>query len=173
MTEIFYKHNAAVQLLAEWEKKGYECKPITIGANTDPYQPIERRFGLTRRVLELCLEVRQPVTVTTKSALVERDGGAEELPIDRIVVETVGVGQVEVDVAGAADSTVVVVTPAVVAAVAPSSLASPHAATTSANASSSSIQARLLVNMDVDPPLDEQRSAGRERPIGREGTRVR
>src|SRR5690606_21091106 len=45
-TQIFYKPNAVELLLAEWSRPGYECKPITIGANTDPYQPAERRLGL-------------------------------------------------------------------------------------------------------------------------------
>ncbi|MBT8107690.1 MAG: PA0069 family radical SAM protein [Gammaproteobacteria bacterium] len=72
-TEIFYKQNAAAQLLAEWEKKGYECKPITIGANTDPYQPAEKRLEITRQLLTLFLEHRHPVTLITKSHLIIRD----------------------------------------------------------------------------------------------------
>jgi DNA repair photolyase len=72
-TEIFYKPNAATRLLAEWEKKGYTCKPITIGANTDPYQPAEKTLGITRQLLELFLEHRHPVTLITKSHLVSRD----------------------------------------------------------------------------------------------------
>ena len=72
-TEIFYKPNAASRLLAEWEKKGYACKPITIGANTDPYQPAEKTLGITRQLLELFLEHRHPVTLITKSHLISRD----------------------------------------------------------------------------------------------------
>jgi DNA repair photolyase len=72
-TEIFYKHNAAAQLLAEWEKKGYECKPITIGANTDPYQPAEKGLEITRQLLTLFLEHGHPVTLITKSHLISRD----------------------------------------------------------------------------------------------------
>lgn len=44
-----------------------------MGTNTDPYQPIEARYGITRQVLELCLETRHPVSITTKSARVTRD----------------------------------------------------------------------------------------------------
>jgi DNA repair photolyase len=44
-----------------------------MGTNTDPYQPIEERYRLTRQVLEVCLEARHPVTITTKSARVLRD----------------------------------------------------------------------------------------------------
>ncbi len=72
-TEIFYKPNAASQLLATWEKKGYECRPIAIGANTDPYQPAEKTLGITRQLLELFLRHRHPVTLITKSHLVSRD----------------------------------------------------------------------------------------------------
>jgi DNA repair photolyase len=72
-TQIFYKPNAVTQLLAAWEKKGYECKPITIGANTDPYQPAEKDHSITRQLLEQFLEYRHPVTLITKSNLVVRD----------------------------------------------------------------------------------------------------
>ena len=44
-SKIFYKPNAVERLLEEWEKPKYECKPITIGANTDPYQPADRGAG--------------------------------------------------------------------------------------------------------------------------------
>ena len=72
-TRIFYKPNAASQLLEEWEKKNYECKPITIGANTDPYQPAEKKLEITRQLLELFLECRHPVSIITKSNLITRD----------------------------------------------------------------------------------------------------
>ena len=72
-TEIFYKPNAAAQLLSAWEKKSYSCKPITIGANTDPYQPAEKTLEITRQLLELFLEHRHPVTLITKSHLIARD----------------------------------------------------------------------------------------------------
>ncbi|MDX1515961.1 MAG: PA0069 family radical SAM protein [Woeseiaceae bacterium] len=72
-TRIFYKPNAAERLLAEWQKPAYECEPITIGANTDPYQPAEKRLHITRDLLELFLKHRHPVNVITKSTLIERD----------------------------------------------------------------------------------------------------
>jgi DNA repair photolyase len=72
-TQIFFKPNAAARLLEAWEKPGYECKPITIGANTDPYQPAERAHKVTRQLLELFLEHRHPVNIITKSNLVCRD----------------------------------------------------------------------------------------------------
>ena len=72
-TKIFYKPNATSQLVAEWQKPGYECKPITIGANTDPYQPAERSLKLTRNLLESFHQYRHPVNLITKSHLIERD----------------------------------------------------------------------------------------------------
>lgn len=72
-TRIFYKPNAVERLLAEWERPGYVCAPITLGANTDPYQPAESRLGLTRQLLEVFLEHRHPVSIITKGTLLRRD----------------------------------------------------------------------------------------------------
>jgi DNA repair photolyase len=72
-TQIFYKPNAAAALLAEWEKPSYECQPIAIGANTDPYQPAEKKLGITRELLEVFLEHRHPVSLITKGGLMSRD----------------------------------------------------------------------------------------------------
>ena len=72
-TQIFYKPNAASRLLDEWEKASYECKPITIGANTDPYQPAEKTHEITRQLLEQFVEYRHPVNLITKSNLIARD----------------------------------------------------------------------------------------------------
>ena len=52
---------------------GYVCAPINLGSNTDPYQPIEREQMLTRRLLEVLLRFRHPVTIVTKGALILRD----------------------------------------------------------------------------------------------------
>jgi len=72
-TRIFYKPNAVELLRREWRKPSYECRPITIGANTDPYQPAERKLGITRALLETFLEYEHPVSLITKSGLVLRD----------------------------------------------------------------------------------------------------
>lgn len=72
-TQIYYKPNAANRLLAEWQKPGYECKPITIGANTDPYQPAEKKLAITRSLLKLFLRHRHPVSLITKGGLMNRD----------------------------------------------------------------------------------------------------
>ena len=54
-------------------RPGYEVAPIALGTNTDPYQPIEERWRITRSILELLLETRHPFTITTKSDRVLRD----------------------------------------------------------------------------------------------------
>jgi len=72
-TQLYYKANAAELLEAELRKPGYVCKPITIGANTDPYQPIEREHRITRQLLQTMLEYRHPVSLITKGSLIERD----------------------------------------------------------------------------------------------------
>ena len=72
-TQIYFKANAAERLLATWKKPGYVPEPITIGANTDPYQPAEKRLKITRALLELFLEHRHPVSLITKGTLIDRD----------------------------------------------------------------------------------------------------
>lgn len=71
--DIYVKANAVDLLRRELADKRYKPKPIAMGTNTDPYQPAERTHKLTRGILELLLETRHPVTITTKSALVVRD----------------------------------------------------------------------------------------------------
>ncbi|WP_020400717.1 PA0069 family radical SAM protein [Kordiimonas gwangyangensis] len=72
-TKLFAKPNAAELLKAELSKKGYEPKPIAMGTNTDPYQPIEKDRRITREILKVLYEHRHPVTILTKSRLVVRD----------------------------------------------------------------------------------------------------
>ncbi len=72
-TRIFAKHNAAQILKRELGKPGYRCQAISIGANTDPYQPAERNQRITRSLIEVLAEHRHPFGIVTKSSLVERD----------------------------------------------------------------------------------------------------
>src|SRR5262249_36744620 len=72
-TRLFAKVNAAEVLREELSRPGYRCSVISIGANTDPYQPIERQQKITRGILEVCAEFNQPVGIISKNALVERD----------------------------------------------------------------------------------------------------
>jgi len=72
-TKLFAKTNAAELLREELAKPGYAPSPIALGANTDCYQPIERKYRITRQVLEVLAQCEHPVTIVTKSALIERD----------------------------------------------------------------------------------------------------
>lgn len=72
-TRLFYKPDAATLLREELGKRNYQPQPIALGINTDAYQPVERQLGLTRQILEVLHETRHPVTIVTKSALIERD----------------------------------------------------------------------------------------------------
>ena len=72
-TRLFAKTNAAERLREALAKPGYTPSPIALGANTDCYQPIERKYRITRSILEVLAECEHPVTLVTKSALVERD----------------------------------------------------------------------------------------------------
>jgi DNA repair photolyase len=72
-TKIFYKTDAARLLEQELAKPGYRVKPITIGANTDPYQPLERELRVTRSLLEVFERTRHPVSLITKSCVILRD----------------------------------------------------------------------------------------------------
>jgi DNA repair photolyase len=72
-TQIFAKRNASELRHREISKHGYRPSPINFGANTDPYQPIEREEKLTRRCLEVMLEANHPLTIVTKNALITRD----------------------------------------------------------------------------------------------------
>ena len=66
-TELFAKPDAARLLRAELARPGYRVAPLALGTNTDPYQPIERRWRITRDVLGVLAECGHPVTITTKS----------------------------------------------------------------------------------------------------------
>jgi len=72
-TKLFAKPNAAELLRAELAKPGYKFEPIALGTNTDPYQPIEREWKITRSIIEVLAECEHPLTITTKGVLVERD----------------------------------------------------------------------------------------------------
>ncbi|RFF28480.1 MULTISPECIES: PA0069 family radical SAM protein [unclassified Wenzhouxiangella] len=72
-TRLFHKENAVELLEAELRKPGYHCRPIVLGINTDAYQPIERELRLTRRLLELLVEYRHPVSILTKGVTILRD----------------------------------------------------------------------------------------------------
>jgi DNA repair photolyase len=72
-TKIFYKADAGRLLEQELGARGYVPKPITIGANTDPYQPVERELKVTRSLLEVLERTRHPLSLITKGTLILRD----------------------------------------------------------------------------------------------------
>jgi DNA repair photolyase len=72
-SKLFAKPTAAALLRAELGKPGYEARPMALGTNTDPYQPIEAEWRVTRSVLEVLRDCDHPVTITTKSDRVVRD----------------------------------------------------------------------------------------------------
>jgi DNA repair photolyase len=72
-TKLLFKPDVAALLEKELRKPGYVAKPLALGSNTDPYQPIERTLKLTREVLEVMDRFSHPVTIVTKSAGVLRD----------------------------------------------------------------------------------------------------
>lgn len=72
-SKLFYKPNGPNLLLRELSRPGYVPRPIALGMNTDAYQPVEKRLELTRRFLEILAAHNHPVTLLTKSALIERD----------------------------------------------------------------------------------------------------
>ncbi|SEM59194.1 DNA repair photolyase [Sphingomonas gellani] len=72
-SRLFAKPTAADLLRHELGKPGYVCRPMALGTNTDPYQPIESDWRITRQVIEVLAETRHPLTITTKSDRVCRD----------------------------------------------------------------------------------------------------
>ncbi len=72
-TKLYAKPDAAKLLERELAKPGYKVRPIAIGTNTDPYQPIEKEWRIMRQVLEVLKACDHPVMIVTKSAMVMRD----------------------------------------------------------------------------------------------------
>ncbi len=72
-SKLFIKPNAAALLREEFSAPSYSPRTIALGANTDPYQPIERTYRITRSLIEVMAEFRHPFGIVTKSGLVTRD----------------------------------------------------------------------------------------------------
>jgi DNA repair photolyase len=99
-TRLFAKVNAAEVLREELARPSYRCELIALGANTDPYQPIERRYRITRSVIEVLHECRHPLGIVTKNALVERDIDLLAPMAERDLVEVfVSVNNLDNDIA--------------------------------------------------------------------------
>ncbi len=71
--KVLYKKNAAQLLEATFLKKSWQPELIVLSGNTDCYQPAERKFEITRQLLEVCLKYRNPVGIITKNSLMLRD----------------------------------------------------------------------------------------------------
>lgn len=72
-SRLFYKPDAAELLRKQLSARKYKCAPIMLGINTDAYQPVERKLGLSRDIIEVLNESHHPYSIVTKSALIERD----------------------------------------------------------------------------------------------------
>ncbi|MDN3670835.1 PA0069 family radical SAM protein [Echinicola jeungdonensis] len=85
-TNIMVKYNIVEALEKQFSQKNYQPKPIMLSGNTDCYQPAEKKYQLTRKILELCLKVKHPVSIITKNTLIARDSGIiEELARNNLV----------------------------------------------------------------------------------------
>jgi DNA repair photolyase len=99
-TRLFAKENAAELLRQELSRPHYRCELISLGANTDPYQPAERKARITRGVLEVLWECRHPVGIVTKGSLVERDLDLlEPMAAEGLVQVFVSIGTLEGEIA--------------------------------------------------------------------------
>ncbi len=100
-TKLFAKPDAAKLLRATLAKPSYRPRWIAMGTNTDPYQPIERDYRITRQVLEVCLDARHPVTITTKSDRVLDDIDLlEDMARQRLVAVAISVTSLDAKLSG-------------------------------------------------------------------------
>jgi DNA repair photolyase len=72
-TRLIARPGIGAVLVREMSAKAYKVEPVAIGTNTDPYQPIEAKYGVMREVLEVLRDFNHPVAITTKGTLIERD----------------------------------------------------------------------------------------------------
>ena len=99
-TKLFAKHDAHVLLERDLRRPGYTPALLALGVNTDAYQPIERELGITRRVLEVLARFKHPVSVISKSALVQRDIDIlAPMAAERLTCATVSVTTLDRDLA--------------------------------------------------------------------------
>ena len=99
-TRLFAKANAAELLREELSRPGYRCELISLGANTDPYQPAEREQRITRSILEVLGEFRHPVGIVTKGSLIERDLDLlEPMAAEGLVQVFVSIGTLDGEIA--------------------------------------------------------------------------
>lgn len=91
-TRLFYKPDAPRLFEQALSRPGYRCRTIALGTNTDPYQPIEKRFRIMRGILDVCVTTRHPVGITTKSSRIEEDiDRLQDLARDNLVSVAISV----------------------------------------------------------------------------------
>lgn len=101
-SKILVKLRAPELLRTELSAPGWEPQPIAMSGVTDCYQPAERRFRLTRRCLEVCAELRHPILIISKNALVTRDLDVlRELARDRCIAVHLSVTTLDAELGGA------------------------------------------------------------------------
>lgn len=99
-TKLFAKPGAAELLRKELDKRGYVPAPLAMGANTDPYQPIESDWRITRACIEILAECRHPLLITTKSDRVLRDLDLlARMAADDLVVVTLSITSLQPSIA--------------------------------------------------------------------------
>ncbi|WP_298333758.1 PA0069 family radical SAM protein [uncultured Erythrobacter sp.] len=99
--QLFAKPGAADLLRKTLSKSGYRPAPIALGTNTDPYQPIEKRYEITKQILEVCLDARHPVTITTKSNRLLRDADLlKEMARRKLVAVAISVTTLDAKLSG-------------------------------------------------------------------------
>jgi len=97
---LYVKSDAANLLKQELAKSRYRCEPIAVGVNTDAYQPLERKLGITRAVLQVLSDCRHPVFLITKSSLIERDLDLlRELAVDNLVSVSISITTLDTQLA--------------------------------------------------------------------------
>lgn len=100
-TRILVKDRAPELLAMQFEKKAWVPQVVALSGNTDPYQPVERRLGITRRCLETFLRYRNPVSIITKNHLVTRDLDIlAEMASMRLVHVTLSVTSLDAELIG-------------------------------------------------------------------------
>ena len=100
-TKIMVKHDAHTLLERQFRHRGWTPQIVMLSGDTDCYQPIERKLGITRRCLEIFLRYRNPVSIVTKNALIERDVDLlKELASLNLVLVTVSITSLNPDLIG-------------------------------------------------------------------------
>lgn len=97
--KIMVKENAPALLVKAWQQPNWEVLPIMLAGNTDVYQPLERKYQLTRQLLQKMLEYRHPVGVITKNVLILRDKDLlAQLAAHRLVHVTISITSMQEEV---------------------------------------------------------------------------